>query len=45
MIGEVFLANLNIHFRLVFLKAQFSVLLKPPRRDLALADAAEDWRW
>jgi hypothetical protein len=34
---------LDFHLSLVFLKAKFRVLLKPPRRNLSFADATEDW--
>jgi hypothetical protein len=45
MLGKVFLAYLNLHFRLMLLEAQFGVLLEPPGRNLTLANTAKNWRW
>jgi hypothetical protein len=41
---EVLVCNLHIHLRSMFLQAQIRVLLKPPRLDLAFADAAKHTR-
>jgi hypothetical protein len=44
MLSQAFLCHLNIHLGPMFLQTQIGVFLKPPSRDLAFANAAED-RW
>lgn len=43
--SQCLLGHLHVHFSAMLLQTQLRVLLKPPGRDLPLADAAQDWQW